>query len=277
MKPNVRRTPRRFGPRITQGTAWLLAICAVGVATLPVSAQDRVDGDLSVTLLGTVVDAQTGSPLHGAFVSLGGDDGFLTLDDGSFALPAWPYGAYTVTVELLGYATTEMQVPGPEPEPFVVRMDPDPILLEGLTVLVDRLETRRRRVSVAVRAFDRDQLLLAPPIDVVDWVSGQYGLVTSYCDNSARPAATLVNLRSGALLDEGQECVMRRGRMVRPRVFIDEARAFGGLDELRSYRPQDLYAVEVYDRGTVIYAYTPHFVERVLKGRRFLNPVLLIP
>lgn len=254
----------------------LLALGLLGLATAPAEAQNaRTDGDVTVVLLGKVVDAETGQPLHGAFVSQGGNDGYLTHEDGSFALPVWPYGEYTLFVELLGYETLTIDVPGPEPEPFVLRVSADPIQLEGLTVLVDRFEQRRRRVPVAVRAFDREDLLRAASADVVDWVKGQYGLVTSFCA-ATRGSATLASLRSGAFMDQGQECVLRRGGLVRPRVYIDEIRATGGLEELRTYRPQDLYTIEVYDRGTAIYAYTPHFVDRVLKGRRFLTPVLLI-
>lgn len=277
MRPHQRKARAQNASRTPSSAAWLMALSALGIGVLPAAAQDRTDDDLTVVLLGKVVDAETGMPLHGVFVSEAGDDGYLTHEDGSFALPVWPYGFYTLTVEVLGYETTEVEVPGPNPDPFVIRISPDPIQLEELTVLVDRFERRRRRVSVAVRAFDRDQLLRAPATDVVDWVSGQYGLVTSFCANTTRPVATLASLRSGALMDEGQECVMRRGRWVRPTVYIDDVRSLGGLDELRTYRPQDLYTIEVYNRGTAIYAYTPWFVERVLKGRRSLTPVLFIP
>ncbi|MFT5434218.1 MAG: hypothetical protein ACI9OJ_004931 [Myxococcota bacterium] len=268
----------RTRARVVRGGVMLaLALSAVITTAGSVDAQDRDGADPTVVLVGKVVDAETGQPLHGAFVSEGGDAGYLTHKDGSFSLPVWPYGFYTLTVELLGYETLEIEVPGPETDPFVISVSPDPIQLEGLTVLMDRFERRRRHVPVAVRAFDRDELLNAPIGDVVDWVAGRYGLVTSFCGNTGRRTATQASLRSGAFMDEGQECVMRRGRWVRPAIYIDDVRALGGLDELRTYRPQDLYTIEIYDRGAAVYAYTPWFVERVLKGRRFITPLVFSP
>ncbi len=271
MQSSLRNPPNPFSVALR---ALTLGLAALVIGAGPGSAQDRTDEDPTVVILGKVVDAETGQPLHGAFVSRGGDSGFLTHEDGSFALRAWPFGVYRLTIQLLGYETLQLAVPGPEPEPLLVRLAPDPIQLEGLTVLVDRLERRRKRVTVAVRAFDREDLLRAPPTDVVDWVKGRTGLVTTFCASGGRPAVTLASLGNGSFMDEGQECVMRRGRWVRPTVYIDEVRSLRGLEELRSFRPQDLYTVEVYDRGTVVYAYTPRFVERVLKGRRFLTPVI---
>ena len=53
---------------------------------------------------------------------------------------------------------------------------------------------------------------------------------------------------------------------------MDEAVAFGGLDELESYAVSDIYLMEVYSRGTEIRVYTNRFMERMAR-----KPIMLIP
>lgn len=262
-----------MGLRSSLGTRALAASAAcllTVVSAAPAVAQvTRDDGHKQ--LLGKVVDAASGTPLHGAFVSIDWDDtGYLTHDDGSFALPVWPRGEYRVTVELLGYADLEVSVPGPDVEPFVLRMSADPIILEGLTVQVDRLESRRNRVPVSVSYASREDLLSAPLSDVVDWIEGRYGIATTFCGSDGLGAVR----QAGLFSDQSQDCVLRRGRWIRPTVYVDEMPLIGGLESLRFFSPQDLHSIEVYDRGSHIRAYTPHFMELVAKGRRFIAPVI---
>jgi len=262
---------------LARAAAWSANALILFMVSAPASrASAQVSMDEGHTqLLGTVVDAQSGAPLQGAFVSLDFDDtGYLTHEDGSFALPVWPRGEYTVTVELLGYADLELEVSGPETDALVLQLSPDPIVLEAIEVQVDRLERRRRSVPVSVFAADRDDLLKAPSMDVVDWVEGRFGLVSVYCQGST--GAAWASSRASAMFDDiGNECVLRRGRWVKPTIYLDEMPLLGGLEMLRTYQPQDFYTVEVYDRGTHIRLYTAHFMELVAKGRRFIPLVIM--
>ena len=55
---------------------------------------------------------------------------------------------------------------------------------------------------------------------------------------------------------------------------IDFVPVIGGMDYLASFRPHELYMVEVYARGRHIRAYTPQFMERAAKQR--LRPIALL-
>ena len=62
-----------------------------------------------------------------------------------------------------------------------------------------------------------------------------------------------------------------------PVVYIDERRAAFGLSQLRVYRPEDFYLIEVYSGGRIIRAYTPTFIERMARGEgRMLRPVTVM-
>jgi hypothetical protein len=57
-------------------------------------------------------------------------------------------------------------------------------------------------------------------------------------------------------------------------VYIDEALLVGGLLQLETYRPHELYLVEVYSSGSEIRAYTHHFVERMARTPQALIPII---
>jgi len=244
-----------------------VSVAAFVGASSPVTAQATADATERLVLRGTIVDGVTGEPLHGAFIApLGSETGYLTHENGTFALPVLPQSDYYLYAELIGYETYRFEISGPDPEVFVVTLRPNPIELEGIRVLVDRFERRRKGVAVQVRSLSREDLVSAPITDVVDYMGSRFGIFASYCGGGT----------SGGAFGTSSDCVYRRGRLVQPRVYIDEIPAFGGLDELREYRPQDLYTLEVYDRGTTILAYTHHFVDRVLKGGRHLMPLAFL-
>ena len=256
----------RLHPRGRHAAVVAAFFAVVLGGAIPHAAQAQEDPSRFV-LRGRVIDGQTGEPLHGAFIApRGSDTGYLTHENGTFALPAYRQGTYWLSVELIGYESYEFEMEGPEPEPFVVTLRPDPIKLEGIRVLSNRFERRRRQVSVQVRAFEREDLVSAPIVDVVQFMSSRYGINTSFCGGGAGAFAS----------SSGQDCILRRGQWIQPTIYIDEVRAFGGLEQLRDYRPQDLYTLEVYDRGTTILAYTHHFVERVLNGKRRLMPLAFL-
>ena len=62
-------------------------------------------GDSGGTLSGQVTDAETGETLPGASVIiLGTDLGVETGEDGDFRLPGLPFGPYSLSISMLGYA-----------------------------------------------------------------------------------------------------------------------------------------------------------------------------
>ena len=71
----------------------------------------------------------------------------------------------------------------------------------------------------------------------------------------------------------GSMCTFRRGRMTPVQVYIDETPTFGGLAELESYRPQELFLIEVYGGGSQIRIYTTRFMDRIARSGKLLNPI----
>ncbi|HSG49234.1 MAG TPA: carboxypeptidase regulatory-like domain-containing protein [Longimicrobiales bacterium] len=233
-----------------------LAVMAVAMLARSAFAQDTVD---PFDLTGTVVD-ERGQPLVGAFVSLSGSDwGSLTNEQGRFRIPDLYPGRVELTAEQLGYAT--LQWTGEVTEqmgPLVLRMEAQAVVLEGLTVVTDRFRSRRNATATTVRAFDRERLATSPQPTVIDFVQAELGLTSTPCPSYFHSSY----------------CVYSRGRPVAPSVYIDEMPVIGGMDYLASFRPHDLYMVEVYARGRHIRAYTPQFMERAAKQR--LRPIALL-
>lgn len=211
----------------------------------------------SVTLRGRVIDATHRGPILGAIVlPLGFTAGYVTDSLGLFELsvPANPDG-YELIVEQLGYASLDVTLPADAPENFyTVNLSPNPIALEGLEVLVDRFERRRRFYQGPVRVVDQRRLLQSAgtTFDIV------------------RREVPFAQLCSGSLQDL---CAYRRGQQVRIDLCIDEAPAYGGVDQLEQYDPAELYRIEVYDQGREVRVYTRWFVDRALRESRRLQPL----
>jgi hypothetical protein len=88
----------------------------------------------------------------------------------------------------------------------------------------------------------------------------------------------LLNLYPCDGRDSSRSCRELRGRLVAPRVYIDEILVFG-LTQLGSYEPHEFYSVDVFvcgpgDRmgGWEIRAYTPDYAERMARRLRTFFP-----
>ena len=159
--------------------------------------------------------------------------------------------------------TFDTQTVGSEcsPRSIDLELSPLPVMLDGLTVVADRLKLmetrlrfRRRAVAVSSRAFEQERLLRSPATNMVHFLSLEASVSSVRC------------ARTGTL------CVVRRGQTVEPTVYIDEALLIGGLDFLTTYMPHELHLVEVYSQGLVIRAYTHQFMERMAR-----HPIVLTP
>lgn len=210
-----------------------------------------------VQLRGRVIDEQTRNPLEGAFVAQAGSlRGYMTDSLGLFVLEVAPGGGgYPLTVEQLGYSTLEVTLGPTAHEEFTtVKMRPNPIAVEGLQVLVDRFDRRRRFYFGSVRVLDQTRLLRFAGT-AYDVVRREVGFMTA-CVSSP-----------------DELCTIRRGRRTRVEVCIDEMPTYGATSALESYDASELYLVEVYNRGQQVRVYTRWFVERSLRGGRRLQPL----
>ena len=233
--------------------ALLLCVGVPGVAAQDTGAPERVE------IRGRVVDTDTGEPIQGAYISFKDRDwGVLTDDEGRFVLKADRSARYWVITENLGYEPLEFEILDPEPDPLEVRIKSSPIQLEGIRVMADRFRSRRRSVSTSVRAFDRVDLLTSPSRDMADFLQSRLGRPLRQCPFRSAFASM---------------CTFRRGRLTPVQVYIDEMPTFGGVAELESYRPQELFLLEVYGGGTQVRIYTTYFMDRIAKSGKLLNPI----
>ncbi len=206
-------------------------------------------------IAGVVIDASTEAPLEAVFVSVEATEwGSLTTGDGRFLLCLIDSGVQVVTAERLGYGTVTLNVEADASgNPVELRMRPDPILLEGLEIVTDRFDRRRRASARTVRAYDQEDLTRSVHWSAAEFVDSRPGVFTVPCGIS--------------------RCVYRRGEYVNPTVFLDEFRLMGGWMELELLPTDHLYMIEVYGRGTHIRAYTHRFMERAARTRLAPLPI----
>lgn len=246
--------PRPFVPRSSTRVLLGVLVFSLGPWAPDARAQAHEEG---IAVPGVVRDAESGTPIRGAFVSLFGEDwGVLTDAAGAFILPDVGAGTQTVEVEGMGYVSTRVTTRLAAGEALSIDLVPNPVVLEGIRIVADRFERRRNATATSVRMVDREALLSTGAPTALDFLRGRMGLFVTTCRFSA-----------------SFNCLRVRGRRVQPSVYIDEFPAAGGLDQLAAYQPHELYMVEVYGGGRHIRAYTSWFMEYA--GERRLNAVPL--
>jgi hypothetical protein len=223
-------------------------VLAASVLNQPATAAAQTKIELS----GKVVEMGTSRPLAGAEVVLPDLDRYvLTNENGDFVVGAIKPGRHRVEVIQLGYRKYEGELTVSEGQRVRLELWPDPVMLEGLTAQVDRLRARRNALAATVRVLDRSRLTTA--IDIEGAIRG--------AGEALVPCGTF-----------SDTCIWRRGRPVRPIVYIDERPAF--MEELRSYPPATFQLIEVIGHQ-MIRAYTVDFMERLALGKASLFPVLM--
>ena len=231
----------------------------------PAAAQRPLrDASARTVFEGVVVDKLNGDPLPNAVVLLVEEKrGMLTDSLGRFRFTGVELGPQLVAVKQYGYAEVNLDLDLAEGQPaHRIELDPGPLALEGFTVIAEnirsmtaQMETRRKAYPGSVRAHDQTHLASSSANDVMDFLRTEGGLHVQRCGRM-----------SGA-------CVLRRGGLAEPRVFIDEARVLGGLEFLAMMKPYELYQIEVFSGGAEIRAYTHWYMERMAEQPRLLWPI----
>lgn len=210
----------------------------------------------TTTVKGIVVDGLTGRPLPGVLVSVQAFDwAVISEQDGHFVLPRVPLGQTTLEFTQLGYAATVL-TPRVVHDMAALRVElqPEPLVLEGIKVMANRFERRRKAAPMAVQAYD--SRMLSTPYDVLDFLR-------------FKALVRLTPCRTGAV---SINCIWWRGRVIEPRVVLNEVPMLAGLDMLEGIPSSTVYLVEVYRQGRQIRVYTNNFMEHV--GR---SPLALVP
>lgn len=248
-------------------------IALVLLLATPLAAQRPLrDPDARTTLSGVVVDALRGDALPNSMVLLADEKrGMLTDSLGRFSFPDTQFGPQLLAVKQYGYEEVNLDLDLLEGHgPVRVELRPRPIALEGFAVVADNLAAMYRQISNrrnayghSARAIPQASLTASSARSVIDLLQTRGGLQLRRCGS----------LRAGPGGSAAGQCVLRRGRSVLPRVYIDEVRIIGGLEFLAMFRPYELYLVEVYSSGLEVRAYTHWFVERMAERPLQLWPI----
>ena len=223
---------------------------------------DQEDYAGTARIVGQVGDAETGTPLKGARVAIPGlQKHALTNQDGRFLLADLATGRYNVAAEQLGFFTWQDDLEARESgSAVVVRLAPDPIVLEGLEVSADRFQQRVRSAAVRVRTIDSEALAEHDGFPLSDLLTSRANLFLGFCSRTvmlAHPQKCQSEFHEHGWAVQpsnpfDHRCVRGRGR---PNVYLDEAPLVGGLARLEEYPLDLLYRIEVYD-GIHIRAFT---------------------
>lgn len=237
--------------------AALLFLAAPLAAPLAAQADREAESDPYVTLTGTVLDAKTGQPIAGAVVrQTDTERAVMTNREGRFALARVPVGPITLSFDQLGYTLlTLTQRAEAEAPPIRVELEPQPVVLDGLQVMADRMKARRQSTGVAVRLITADDFR-ASSVDLFRAVRTRAGVPMTPCSPRHRPSTW---------------CAYVRGDLITPAVYIDDRPAWG-VEELTMYRTDEIYAVEVYAAGRAIRVYTRDYVRHMAMLPRPIFP-----
>lgn len=163
--------PARVRTRADRGgRGWILALlglCTV-LALQPYPAAAQITG----TVLGRIIDAESGQPLTGATIRVVDLNlGSLSGEDGRFVIAAVPVGRHRLRVELLGYQTVTVQDvqvrAGRQTETAPVELAPSAVQVEGVVVEADRIRLVEPDVTVSHEVVVGRELRELP-IDAVE-------------------------------------------------------------------------------------------------------------
>ncbi|HEX8243873.1 MAG TPA: carboxypeptidase regulatory-like domain-containing protein [Longimicrobium sp.] len=225
---------------------WYIIACvaAAALAAGPAAAQH-------VTVSGQVTDAENGQPIIGALVHVGDDEHEVVTDaEGRFSIRRVPPGERVVWATALGYGMAGSPVTVGESGALVtLALRRDPVRLAALNATVSRFESRRRAYARSVRVMTEREIAGSAASDMRDFVEYRAGLHRMPCGTVARGGAG------------GSDCVLVRGRVAMPQVYVDEVRWGPGLGVLSTYRPEEVARVEVYSGGEQVRIYTRWFLD----------------
>jgi hypothetical protein len=250
------------------------------VLATPLAAQQPAQEEVRTTLRGVVVDGLQGDPLSNTIVLLVDDRRGLLADSlGRFTFSSVPVGVHLLAIKQYGYAEVNLEVDVVQGQaPVRIELRPGPLALEGFTVIADHLATmnkklksRRNTYGRSVWALEQGRLASSGALNVAELLEIEGSVQLGSCGTRSGPATSFRSIAS-RMVTTGI-CVLRRGNATEPMVYIDEAPIIGSIEVLGTFRPYELYLVEVYSGGLEIRAYTHWYMERMAARPRVLFPI----
>lgn len=244
------------------GGVVLALLLAVGAA--PAMAQipppDTLSGYGGVVFAGRVIDTYWTEPVVNAVVLIEATGQWaLTDPEGEFRIPGVAPGFYHVVVSRIGFADLAQTVDIKGGEFIEVAMLPKPVVLDGIEVTIDALESRARELPYLVTAFTDVQLQVTG-LDAASFLQTQ-------------PAINFVPCFDGQT--RLNECVRARGPLPRRvRVFIDDMPTPSGITLMGEIPAREFYRIEFVRGCGMIRAYTKMFMENLAQHPRPLLPII---
>ena len=234
---------------------------------LSVSGPPRLSGQETVTftLTGQIIDAVNETPVIAGVVKVPDLRRFVFTDvNGRFAFTDFPEGTWDIVVEQLGYHTLDGSVTVAEGNALFLRLNPDPIELEGLRVRTrseQLLERRRRRTPFRVVRISTETIANAINPDPTAIFRFNAAAPITGCSGEADEWMT-------------PGCVMVKGKPKPIGIFVDEGPLLGGMVEFAALSHLDIHSMEWVPRMAMLRVYTRRFVERLDNTSISLAPLV---
>ena len=239
----------------------VFAMVVVWTATRPAAAQETP----TFTLIGQIVDAVNEAPVIAAVVKVPELRRFVFSDvNGRFHFPDFPEGTWEIVVEQLGYHTLDGSVTVAEGNGLHLRLNPDPIALEGL-----RVRTRSERLIERRRRLTPYRVTRISPEVIADAINPDPTAIFR------RKANSLI-VPCSADPDESMTpgCVVVRGRQKGITVMLDDRPLHGGMVVLKMYPHDHIHSMDWVAREGVLMVYTRDFIQRLDETEMSLSPLV---
>jgi hypothetical protein len=250
---------RTFRPALPAAALLAAALAFAGAARAQGTPQPQ-----RVEVRGKVVDAESGTPIGGARVVVADVDGKWSWVDqaGEFLIRGVPAGERRVVVTALGYREDTLTVSAARGAgPVTLRVPRDPVELQALGVVADRLEGRRLHSTLSSRAFPAEVIATYHQPMALDFVRLATGIIPRPCSPVELVPA----------------CAIIRGEPTRVNLVLDEHASPGGIEDLVGILTASLYRVEVYRGGSLIVVYTKDYMKALLRMNAPMHPVSSMP
>lgn len=240
------RFPGQHRPQRPRERAALsgLALClAMALLATPLEAQTG-------SVVGRVIDAQTGRPVATAQVAVSGTSlGALVDNEGRFRIDNVPVGSREVRAIRIGYqtATAVVTVQAGAPVTVELRMAESAIALDEIVVTGTAGDTRRKAIGNAVSSVSAAEMLeKAPAVNVTEVLQAKTPGLTLMPGSGTSGTGSNFRLRGASSIYGG----------VRPTVYVDGVRIHSGgsgnfdvfgqnTSALDAINPSDIESIEV--------------------------------
>jgi iron complex outermembrane receptor protein len=163
------------------------------------------------TIRGTITSAESHQPLIGAHVSIAQPERAVVTDgSGRYVLRDVPAGSYAVTVSLLGFthSTVDVTVSAGSTVTHDVALATGPLLLNGLVVTATRVPTAANKVASTVNVLTSQEIAASPARESQDMLREMPGVELPRTSSLVGGNAQIVSMRG---VDEGRTVVLLDG------------------------------------------------------------------